>query len=79
MKGVKKTTEYIYGINSVMAVLAGRLRTVDQILITHKDNPRLNTVINKAHSLQVPVKITNNNQLEKVIGKVSHQSIVAKC
>ena len=72
-------TEILYGIHPVGEALAAGKRKFHEILISEgKSNPRIEQIIERAKSSDIPVKKMPPSQIQSICGKDSHQGIIAR-
>ncbi len=71
--------DLLFGIHSVLEALrAGRRKFIEIRTIRTKPSKRIKAVLEMAEMRQIPIRMLNPNQLEKMAGNAFHQGIGAK-
>lgn len=74
------TTEFIYGKNSVEAILKNSERPINKlyILATIKRDNKINYILKIAHDNKIPVTMVSKDKMNKILGEsVNHQGVIA--
>jgi len=70
--------EYLYGLNAVTEALT-KQRGITTLWVVRSDSkPRIKAVLDLAQQQQVVVKQVSRSAIEKLVGDVGHQGVVAK-
>ncbi|MCD6525486.1 MAG: 23S rRNA (guanosine(2251)-2'-O)-methyltransferase RlmB [Desulfuromonas sp.] len=71
-------SSYLYGLNAVSEALAQNCKIRSFWVLRNADNQRLKTLLSTAEAGGISVKRTDRAGLEKLVGPVGHQGVVAQ-
>lgn len=70
----------IFGIHPITGLLTHSPERIKKLIVDAKrSDQRLNNLLEQATQLHIPLEYTNKEKLEKRVGKVIHQGIIAEC
>lgn len=72
--------EYIYGLNSLGALLGANAGCVQQLFIDKKRNDkRIQSLIDRAEKANITISFENRDRLDQLSNGGNHQGVVAQC
>ena len=72
-------SNYVIGLRSVEQLINNQNIKIKKIFAEyHSKNERLNSIINHANTVDIPIHSANRARLHQICGESSHQGIIAE-